>query len=174
MRKKHGQSSTAGRRIGIGFMVCAALGLQGCQDSTGPRDSLPGLSIRTGAETIHFVPSGGANHITVPITLTNNSNKALNLSWCSESLERFSLRGWAMVYSPVCLANLQTLPEIPVGASLTFDFHAWDTPQQYPGYRFTDSPNFYRVRLGLWIVDILRSEPVPADASVTNAFAVEP
>ena len=175
MRTKHGQSSTVVRQIGIGLIACATLAISGCQDSTSPGDFLPGLSIRTGAETIHFASFGGGNRITVPITVTNNSDKTLNLAYCSESLERFSLRGWTMVYSPVCLqANVQTLPPIPVGTSLTFDFYAYDNPQQYPGFRFTDSPNVYRVRLGLWIVDNGTSQPLPGDASVTNSFRVEP
>ncbi len=174
MRTTRGQSSTIVQQLGFCFIAVAALGISGCRDATSPADILPGLSIRTGAETIHFVPSGVGNQITVPITLTNNPNKTLSLAYCSESLERFSLRGWAMVYAPICLANLQTLPPIPVGTSLTFDFYAYDGSGQYTGFRFTDSPNVYRVRLGLWIVDILRSEPLPGDASVTNPFTVEP
>jgi len=168
------QSATVVRQIAIGLIACAALAIQGCQEATSPGDILPGLTIRTGAETIHFVPSGSGNRITVPITLTNNSDKTLSLAYCSESLERFSVRGWGMVYAPICLANLQTLPPIPVGTSLTFNFYAYDTPQQYPGFRFTDSPNFYRVRLGLWVVDNGMSQPLPRDASVTNPFNVEP
>src|SRR5687767_6618885 len=152
MKTKRRQSSTVVRRMGVGLSVCAALAITGCQDPTSPGDFLPGLSIRTDAETIHFVPSGGANRITVPITVTNNSDKTLNLGYCTESLEQFSLRGWARVYAPICLAVAMMLPPIPAGTSLTFDFHAYDTPRQYPGFRFTDSPNVYRVSLGLWIV----------------------
>ena len=174
MRTKHGQSSTVVRQIGIGLIACAALAITACQEATSPGDVLPGLSIRTDAETIHFAPSGGQNLIMVPITLTNNSDKTLNLGYCSESLERFTLRGWGMVYAPVCLAVVKTLPPIPAGTSLAFNFFAYDAPQQSPGFRFTDSPNIYRVRLALWIVDNGTSQPLPGDASVSNSFYVEP
>lgn len=173
MRTKLRQISTVVRRIGIGLIACTALAITGCQDSMGPGDFLPGLTIRTDAETIHFVPWGGLNRIAVPITLTNNSDKTLNLAFCGETLERFSIREWTMVYAPVCVANLQTLPPIPVGTSLTFDFHAHDG-NQAPAFRFTDSPNVYRVRLALWVVDNGVSQPLPRDASVTNSFRVEP
>jgi hypothetical protein len=175
MRTKRRQSSRLFRQIGVGLTAVAALAITGCQDATGPDDILPGLSVQTGAETIHFVPSGERNSITVPITITNNSDKTLSLSYCSESLERFSPRGWATVFLPVCtLANLHTLPPIPAGTSLTFNFSAWDTPPQYPGFRFTDPQNLYRVRVGLWIVDTLGGEPVPRGSNITNPFNVEP
>jgi hypothetical protein len=175
MKTKRRQSSRLFRHIGVGMTACAALANTGCQDPTSPGDFLPGLSIRTDAETIHFVPSGERNQITVPITITNNSDKTLSLSYCSESLERFSVRGWATVFSPICLlADLHTLPPIPVGTSLTFNFSAWDTPPQYPGFRFTDSQNVYRVRVGLWIVDTIGGQPVPRGSNITNPFNVEP
>jgi hypothetical protein len=172
MKTKRGQSFPVCRQLTLGLIASAALTFSGCQDATGPGDFLPGLSIRTSAETIHFVPFGSANRITVPITVTNNSNKALDLVYCSELLERFSVNGWETVYFPFC--TLQTLPPIPVGTSLTFNFHASDTPQQYSGFRFTDSPNVYRVSLGLWIVENGTSHPLPRAASVTNSFRVEP
>jgi hypothetical protein len=152
----------------------AAIAITGCKDATGPDDFLPGLSIQTGAETIHFVSTGFANGITVPITVTNNSDKTLSLAFCSETLERLSVRGWESVFSPVCVAVLQALPPIPAGTSHTFNWTAYDTPPGYSGFRFTDSPNVYRVRLGLWIVDGLGGQPLPREASVTNAFNVEP
>jgi hypothetical protein len=174
MKTKPRQSATVFRQIGIGLTACAALAITGCKDATGP-DILPGLSIQTGAETIHFVPSGERNAITVPITITNNSAKTLSLSYCSESLERFSVGGWATVFLPICLAaNLHALPPIPAGTSLTFNFSAWDTPPQYPGFRFTDSQNVYRVRVGLWIVDTPEGKPVPQGSNITNSFNVEP
>jgi hypothetical protein len=174
MMTKRGQSSTVLRRLGIGLTACVALAITGCQDATSPGDILPGLSIRTDAETVHFVPFGGANRITVPITVTNNSNKALDLAYCGERLERFVLRGWVMVYAPICLADLQTLPPIPVGTSLTFNFNAYDDSGTYTGFRFTDSPNVYRVRLTLWMVENGTAQPLPREASVTNSFRVEP
>lgn len=174
MRTKRRQSSTVVRRIGIGLTACVALAITGCGDSTSPGDILPGLSIRTGAETIHFVPFGGANLITVPITVTNNSDKRLDLAYCGEVLERFTVRGWVMAYAPVCVASLQALPPIPVGTSLAFTVHAYDASGQNPEFRFTDSPNVYRFTLSLWMVEDGRAEPLPRDARATNPFYVEP
>jgi hypothetical protein len=174
MRTKRRQSSTVVRRIGVGLVACAVLAITACQDATSPGDFLPGLSIRTDAETIHFVPFGGANLITVAITVTNHSDKTLNLAYCGEVLERFTVQGWVMVYAPVCIASLQTLPPIPVGTSLAFTVHAYDGSGQNPGFRFTDSPNVYRVTLSLWMVEDGRAEPLPRDARATNPFYVEP
>ena len=176
MMTRHGQSSTAVRRIGIGLIAWTALAILGCQDSTGPDDFLPGLSIRTDADTIHFVPfgAGGANLITVPITVTNNSVKTLDLAYCGEVLERFTLRGWVMVYAPICIANYQPLPPIPAGTSLALIVHAFDASGPDPGFRFTDSPNVYRVALSLWIVEDGMARPLPRDARATNPFSVEP
>jgi hypothetical protein len=174
MRTKRRQISTVVRRIAVGLSASAALAVTGCQDPTSPGDFLPGLSIRTDAETIHFVPFGGANRITVPITVTNNSDKTLNLAYCGEALERFTVAGWVMVYMPICLANLQTLPPIPVGTSLSFNFNAYDASGPDPGFRFTDSPNAYRVTLSLWVVENGTAQPLPRDARATNPFYVEP
>ncbi|HMF86635.1 MAG TPA: hypothetical protein VK575_01055 [Gemmatimonadaceae bacterium] len=174
MRTRLRQRSTIVRQLGSCVIALAAFGISGCRDAISPGDILPGLSIRTGAETIHFVSAGFANQITVPITVTNNSDKTLSLAFCSESLERFSFRGWERVFSPVCIAAVQTLPPIPAGTSYTFNWSAYDTPPGYSGFRFTDSQNVYRVHLGLWIVDDLGGEQLPREASVTNAFKVEP
>lgn len=174
MKTKRGQSSKILRRIGIGLGACAALAIAGCDEATGPSDILPGLSIRTAAKTIHFVPFGGANRITVPVTVTNHSNKTLDLAYCGEALERLVLRGWTLVYAPFCVQSAQTLPPIPVGTSLTFDFHAADASGPDPNFRFSDSPNVYRVRLSLYVVENGRAEPLPVAARVTNSFSVEP
>lgn len=174
MRTRLRQRSTIVRQLGSCVIALAAFGISGCRDAISPGDILPGLSIRTGAETIHFVSAGFANQITVPITVTNNSDKTLSLGFCSESLERFSFRGWESVFSPVCVGILQTLPPIPAGTSHTFNWSAYDTPPDRSGFRFADSPNVYRVRLGLWIVNDLGGEQLPREASVTNSFKVEP
>jgi hypothetical protein len=175
MRTRLRQSFTIVRQFGICFIASAAFGISGCRDSTGPDDTLPGLTIRTDVETIHFEPSGSRNSITVPITLTNNSDKTLSLGFCSESLEQFRGLGWTTVFAPVCsAANVHVLPPIPPGTSLTFSFTAFDTQPPNPGFRFTDSSNVYRVRLGLWIMDGQEGEPVPPGADVTNPFNVEP
>jgi hypothetical protein len=174
MKTKRRQRSTFFRKIGIGLRTCAALAIASCDDATAPGDILPGLAIRTGAETIHYVPIGGANRITVPVTVTNHSSKTLNLAYCGEALERLGLRGWTLVYAPVCLANVQTLPPIPVGTSLTFDFYAYDASGPDPSFRFSDSPNVYRVSLSLYVVEDGRVQPLPIAARVTNSFYVEP
>lgn len=174
METKRRQSATILRKIRIGLGTCAALAIASCNDATAPGDILSGLSIRTGAETIHFVPFGGANRITVPVTVTNHSNKTLNLAYCGEVLERLDLGGWTLVYAPFCLANVQTLPPIPVGTSLTFDFHAADGSGPEPNFRFTDSPNVYRVNLSLYVVEDGQAELLPVAARVTNSFYVEP
>ena len=171
MKTNRRQSFTMVHQIGLCLIALTAWG---CRDATSPNDILPGLSIRTGAETIHFVNFGGANRITVPVTVTNNSNKALNLAYCGEVLERLSLRGWTSVYAPICLASVQTLPPIPVGTSLSFDFHAQDGSGPEPSFRFSDSPNVYRVNLLLFVVEDGRAQPLPVDARVTNSFYVEP
>ena len=174
MMTRRGQSSRVFRQIAIGLGTCAALASTGCQDATGPGDSLPGLSIRTDAETIHFVPFGRANRITVPITVTNNSEKTVSLAYCGEVLERFTVRGWVMAYAPFCLANIQTLPPIPVGTSLAFTVYAYDGSGHDQGFRFTDSPNVYRVTLSLWVIEDGTTQPLPRDARATNPFYVEP
>jgi hypothetical protein len=135
---------------------------------------LPGLTIRA-PETVHFTFNSPAdrNEIVVPVTITNGSDKTLNLGFCSEELERISLPGWETVYAPICLAVVHALPPIPAGTSLDFNFYASDTPPEYGGFRFTESPNVYRVRLALWIVEGGASQPLPREASVTNAFKVE-
>ncbi|HEY3115062.1 MAG TPA: hypothetical protein VGJ62_15385 [Gemmatimonadaceae bacterium] len=156
------------------FAAWAVLALAACQEATGPGDFLPGLTIST-PETIHFTSNlpGGSNQIVVPVTITNGSDKTLNLAYCGEQLERISIVGWRTVYSPVCLATVHSLPPITAGTSLTFSFYASDTPPRYEGFHFTDSPNVYRVRLALWIVDSGASQPLPREASVTNPFKVE-
>lgn len=171
MRTRLRQSSTVVQRIGLCLIALAA---SGCRDAISPDDILSGLSIRTGAETIHFVPFGGANRITVPITVTNHSSKTLNLAYCGEVLERLGLSGWTSVYAPFCIQSVQTLPPIPVGTSLTFNFHAADGSGPEPSFRFSDSPNVYRVNLLLYVVENGRAEPLPVAARVTNSFYVEP
>jgi hypothetical protein len=155
-------------------VCCFAFTIVACHDATGPSDFLPGLTIRA-PETVHFTFNSPAdrNEIVVPVTITNGSDKTLNLGYCSEELERISIPAWETVYSPICLAVVHTLPPIPAGTSLDFNFYASDTPPQYEGFRFTDSPNVYRVRLGLWIVEGGASQPLPPEARVTNAFKVE-
>ena len=162
------------RRILAGVVAFFTLALGACEDATGPSDYLPGLTIRA-PETVHYTfnSRGNRNEIVVPVTITNGSDKTLNLAYCTEELERISIPGWTTVYSPVCIGVAQTLPPIPAGTSLDFNFYASDTPPEYDGFRFTDSPNVYRVRLGLWIVDGGASQPLPAEARVTNAFKVE-
>jgi hypothetical protein len=168
------RNRTALRSILSGVVASFTLTLGACHDATGPSDVLPGLTIRT-PETVHFTfnSPGDRNEIIVPVTITNGSGKTLNLGYCSEELERISVPGWKSVYSPICLAVVRTLPPIPAGTSLTFNFYASDTPPQYEGFRFTDSPNVYRVRVALWIVEGGASQPLPRDASVTNPFKVE-
>jgi hypothetical protein len=158
----------------VSGVCCLAFTIVACHDATGPSDFLPGLTIRA-PETVHFTfnSPGNRNEIIVPVTITNGSDKALDLAYCSVELERISIPGWKTVYSPVCIGVAQTLPPIPAGTSLDFNFYASDTPPQYEGFRFTDSPNVYRVRLGLWIVDGGASQPLPPEARVTNAFKVE-
>ena len=171
MKTNRRQRFTIVHQIGLCLIALTA---SGCRDATSPDDILPGLSIRTGSETIHFVTFGGANRITVPVTVTNNSNKTLNLAYCGEVLERLSLRGWTLVYAPICLAVVQTLPPIPVGTSLTFDFHAHDASGPEPRFSFSDSPNVYRVNLLLYVVEDGRVQTLPVDARVTNPFYVAP
>jgi hypothetical protein len=171
--RKH-RNPTALRSLLSGAIASFTLTLGACQDATGPSHVLPGLTIRA-PETVHFTFNSPAdrNEIVVPVTITNGSEKTLNLGYCSEELERISLPGWKTVYLPICLAVVRMLPPIPGGTSLDFNFYASDTPSQYEGFRFTDSPNVYRVRLGLWIVDGGASQPLPPEARVTNAFKVE-
>jgi hypothetical protein len=164
------------RPFGVGGLAALiTLAIAGCQDVTSPDDILPGLSIRTDAETIHFEQFSGANRITVPITVTNNSDVTLNLGYCGEVLERFTIRGWVMAYAPVCMAaSVQPLPPIPPGTSLALTVHAYDASGPEPRFRFTDSPNIYRVNLALWMVVAGTFHPLPTEARVTNPFYVEP
>ena len=163
------------RRFGIGGLATLiTLTIAGCRDVTSPDNILPGLSVRTDAETIHFEQFGSANGITVPITVTNNSDLAVSLAYCGEVLERFTIRGWEMVYAPICLASIQPLPPIPPGTSLALTVRAYDASGPDPRFRFTDSPNVYRVNLSLWMIVAGTVQPLPTEARVTNPFYVEP
>ena len=178
MQSTHCRSSLRHRhprnRRGLAVTALVAITVVGCRGTTTPDDLLPGLSIRTETR-IRFVPTGGTNTITVPVTVRNNSAKTVTLGWCAEELERLSVSGWKTVYHPVCLAGqLRFLPDIPAGTSANFDFHANDTPLPYPGFRFAESPRIYRVSIGLWVLDDGTSRPLPRDVSVTNAFEVTP
>ena len=168
------RNRTTPGRILSGVVASFTFTLGACHDATGPSSVLPGLSIRA-PETVHFTfnAPGNRNEIVVPVTITNGSDKTLNLGYCSEELERISLPDWKTVYSPICLAVVRLLPPIPAGTSLDFNFYASDTPSQYEGFRFTDSPNVYRVKLLLWIVENGASQLLPRHASVTNPFKVE-
>jgi len=154
-----------------GFALVMAA-VMACRDSTAP--AVPGVSI-SAPKTIHFTSQpSGYHYIAVPVTITNATGKQLNLGYCSESLERFSLVRWEFVWGPICLAMVQTLPPIEPGASLTITVRAEDTTPGYPGFRFTDQANIYRVKLGLFIIEGTGGRPVPADASVSNPFEVVP
>jgi hypothetical protein len=163
----------ASQRIVSGVIACFAFTVVACQNATGPSDFLPGLTIRA-PETVHFTSNapGASNQIVVPVTITNASDRTLDFAYCGGQLERITIPVWREVFSPVCL-QVHTLPPIPGGTSLDFNFYASDTPPGDEGFRFTDSPNVYRVRVALWIVESGASQPLPREASVTNPFKVE-
>lgn len=155
-----------------GAIAMLTAGIGGCRDSTAPV-GLSGLSI-TAPQTIHFTTFGDYRRILVPVTIRNSTNSSLNLAYCSESLERFTLPNWRSVWSPICLAALISLPTILPGTSQTIDLAAEDTPLGYAGFRFSDPENSYRARFGLFIIDGDKATPVPADAAVSNRFEVVP
>ena len=137
---------SAVRAGAVAFFVSA---LVACGDSTGPR-GLNGVTL-SAPTTVHFTAEvpGGFRQIVVPVTITNSTAKRLNLGWCSQSLDRFTGTQWESVWSPVCLAILGVDSPIEPGTTRTISVVVGDTPPQYPGFRFTDSQNVYRVRLEL-------------------------
>ena len=156
----------------VSTFALAMAAVVGCRDSTAP--AVPGLSIDA-PKTIHFTSEPrGYHYITVPVTIRNDTGQQLQLGYCSESLERFTLPNWRFVWGPVCLAMVVVLPPIEPGGSRTITVRAEDTTPGYPGFRFTDAENLYRVKLGLFIMDGTNGRPVPAEASVSNPFEVVP
>lgn len=167
-------ASRASKRVGRSLRVLALMtsAAAACRDSTAPNTS--GLSIGA-PETVHFtaVPSG-YHHISVPVTITNGTSQQLHLGYCSESLERFTLPNWRFVWGPICLAMVIVLPPIEPGASLTITVNAEDTAPGYPGFRFTDTDNIYRVKLGLFFIEEGKTRLVPDGKNASNPFRVVP
>ena len=167
-------ASQARKRIGrtLRFLALMMSAITACHDSTAPKIS--GLSV-VAPETVHFtaVPSG-YHRIAVPVTVRNDTGQQLHLGYCSESLERFTTPNWRFVWGPICLAVVTILPPIEPGASLTITVNAEDTAPGYPGFRFTDSQNIYRVKLGLFFIEEGKTSPVPDDANASNPFQVVP
>ena len=155
--------------------VLLAVALAGCGDSVGP-GHLPGLAI-TAPTTVHFnEQAGGYRQIDVPVTITNGTSGRLEITSCSESVERFTLASWQMVWAPICLATIIDLQSSPIepGTTRTITVTVDDTPSQYAGFRFTDAANPYRARFALVLVDGSRSTTLPVDLSVSNPFRVVP
>lgn len=151
-----------------------AIGLGACSDSTAPGE-LPGLTI-TAPTTIHFTKqAGGYRQIAVPVTITNGTSGRLEVMNCSESVERFTLASWQLVWAPVCLAiiDLGSSPIEP-GTTRTVTLTVADTPSQYDGFRFTDAEKVYRARFSLVLVDGNRGTNLPVAVSVSNPFQVVP
>jgi hypothetical protein len=177
MEDRIGRKTVVRGRVGRIAMHVSAFALvtaavMACRDSTAP--AVPGLSINA-PKTIHFTSQpSGYHYITVPVTITNATDKQLHLGYCSESLERFTLPNWRFVWGPICLAMVIVLPPIEPGASLTITVNAEDTAPGYPGFRFTDTENIYRVKLGLFFIDEGTTRPVPDDQNASNPFRVVP
>lgn len=151
-----------------------AVGLAACSDSTAPVE-LPGLSI-TAPTTVHFTEqAGGYRQINVPVRITNGTSGTLDVMSCSESVERFTLASWQLVWAPVCLAiiDLGSSPIEP-GTTRTMTLTVADTPSQYEGFRFTDAEKVYRARFTLVLVDGGRGTTLPVEVSVSNPFQVVP
>ena len=167
-------ASRAGKRVGRSLRVLALImsAAAACRDSTAP--NIPGLSI-SAPEIVQLTAGpSGYHHIAVPVTIRNGTGQQLHLGYCSESLERFTLPNWRFVWGPICLAMVIVLPPIEPGASLTITVNAEDTAPGYSGFRFTDTENIYRVKLGLFFIEEGKTRPVPDDQNASNPFRVVP
>jgi len=175
MEDRIGRKTVGRGRVGrIATQVCAfalvMAAVMACRDSTAP--AVPGLSINA-PKTIHFTSQpSGYHYIAVPVTITNATDRELHLAYCSESLERFSRVRWEFVWGPVCLAMVIVLPPIEAGASLTITVNAEDTAPGYAGFRFTETDNIYRVKLGLFFIEAGKTRPVPDGENASNPFRV--
>ncbi len=175
MKDSRRENEVAGRRVRIAvrFAVLSviAITLGACGDSTGPV-GLQGVSV-TAPDQIHFTVQSAGNYrqIVVPVKITNSTSKVIDRVFCSESLEQFHGAGWNAVWSPVCIAIFSVYPIQP-GATETVSFTVADSGT-YPGFRFTDPENQYRMRIEV----VAGGDDGTASFSTraaTNAFQVVP
>jgi hypothetical protein len=131
----------------MGIVFAAAVGIAGCDSSTGPVE----VHVRT--NVTEYPPAGsiGQRSVAVTGTLSNEDSKSVWLDYCGVAIQRRSSSGWITVWQESCAGVDGSPTEVEPGESILFGIELFEKPGSIsyrPAFQF-DVCNEHRVLLPL-------------------------